>query len=667
MDTDPSLSDQFMSDTPTSSLAHAPRHTIALERSKSARLRLSLILLVGLVHGLLYVFAVPPWQHYDEPAHFEYAWLIANRMRLPQTGDYDQPMRRALISSMTAHQFFRDLGRPPDVNVPDDRPIPIGYTQLPDPPAYYMMAAIPMWLLRAADFAVQLRAARLISLLLFLVTLAAAYGLVSELTSPDSPLRWMVPLTLALLPGLAELMTAMNNHVGAIAFLSLYFWCGVRLIQRGFTRVTFLASIGLVVLCIFTEKMTAIALFLLPIGLLLALIPRGLSKWLFVALVSGVLAGSLLFFTRSDAKFWNRSGTQDLPLRCEGRACRAQPLGEHALQLQAEPGEPALVAQTLPSSISRQLLGKTVSIGAWIWADRPVSVTAPQLGGDWLQTGTPVNVDERPTFFAYTITLPANGAPLRLYLGAAGSSTSTAAVVYYDGIVVAEGVQPVDQPPHFDDRSGDRGVWGDRPFENAVRNGSAETPALSVRPSVNRIGERLLKESSPSVIVASLQDLESFGDYYASSAHTIFRTFWARFGWGHVPLLYDRAYSVLLVVTAAGLAGAAWFIARCWRMLPLRACFWLGLALAGVWVAAITRGTTYALFYQTSFIPVARYGFPAIVPTVLVLAAGWLESMRIISRGLKIPFRWMAGAYVTALVAFDVFAFASLIVFYANR
>lgn len=46
--------------------------------------------------GCSMFFSVPPWQHYDEPAHFEYAWLIVTRRGgLPLRGEFDQPLRRA--------------------------------------------------------------------------------------------------------------------------------------------------------------------------------------------------------------------------------------------------------------------------------------------------------------------------------------------------------------------------------------------------------------------------------------------------------------------------------------------------------------------------------------------------------------------------------------------
>ena len=52
-----------------------------------------IILLVGLVHGLIYVFFVPWWEHYDEPGHFEYAWLAANQPTWPKVGEFNQDMR----------------------------------------------------------------------------------------------------------------------------------------------------------------------------------------------------------------------------------------------------------------------------------------------------------------------------------------------------------------------------------------------------------------------------------------------------------------------------------------------------------------------------------------------------------------------------------------------
>ena len=49
---------------------------------------LALMLLLASIIGIVFLFVVPPWQHYDEPTQFEYTWLIANRPGLPEVGEF---------------------------------------------------------------------------------------------------------------------------------------------------------------------------------------------------------------------------------------------------------------------------------------------------------------------------------------------------------------------------------------------------------------------------------------------------------------------------------------------------------------------------------------------------------------------------------------------------
>ena len=185
-----------------------------------------LILLAGLIHGLLYVFLLPPWQHYDEPGHFEVAWLIANKPGLLSAGEYDQGMRREVAASMVEHGFFKDLNIQPNL-LDQNTPIWIGISQTDNPPIYYCIASLPLRLVPTSDIVFQLYLCRLVSLLLYLLTLLAACGAVSELTRPGNPARWLVPAMLVLLPGFTELMTAVNSDVGAVAFFSLFLWANL--------------------------------------------------------------------------------------------------------------------------------------------------------------------------------------------------------------------------------------------------------------------------------------------------------------------------------------------------------------------------------------------------------------------------------------------------------
>ena len=62
--------------------AQQPRSPTAELRRRELS-RLGLILLLALFHGLIYVFLIPPWQHYDEPNHFEVVWLTRHLDHLP--------------------------------------------------------------------------------------------------------------------------------------------------------------------------------------------------------------------------------------------------------------------------------------------------------------------------------------------------------------------------------------------------------------------------------------------------------------------------------------------------------------------------------------------------------------------------------------------------------
>src|SRR5574340_874188 len=90
-----------------------------VRRLTQGRPWLAWVLVLGLLNGLVYVFTVPPWQHYDEPNHFAYVWLVAQRGRIPQPGEFDPAMRRSVAESMIEHGFFTPLGFLPDLNAPD--------------------------------------------------------------------------------------------------------------------------------------------------------------------------------------------------------------------------------------------------------------------------------------------------------------------------------------------------------------------------------------------------------------------------------------------------------------------------------------------------------------------------------------------------------------------
>lgn len=628
-----------------------------------SRRALAIVLLVGCLTGLLDVSLMPPWQHYDEPGHFEYAWLIANRGRLPHAGDYDEGMRVQVAASMIERAFYRGLGAPPSL-LSQGSPIDIGLSQLRHPPLYYILASLPLFALRYTDVTLQLYAARLISVGLFLVTIVAAWGLVGELVSPASPLRWMIPAFLALLPGFIDLMTAVNNDVGAVAIFSLFLWGAVRLIQRGVSLGRLVWVLGAAWLCYWTKDTVFIALALLPVALLLGFF-RG--KWRPAAwglLGAAVLVGLIAMFSWDGAAPWYQRTNQDAPARVAGRPA---PLGQHVFEIKTDANHPADIEQFIPPTQVEGLGGKLVTLGAWIWSSKPVRTNTPILNIDKGSSTYSANVDvgTTPVYYAFSVAIPEGSSQTWVALAPQVRAEDEGVDVFYDGVVLAEGERPQHEAPQFGDDYGQRGVWGGRAFENLVRNASAEAGGPTVRAWVDKAAARY-SMIAPSMVLASLLDWQGTHWYWQVATESIFQTFWAKLGWGHIPLFPygDTAYSILAIVTLVGVVGAGIALWDKRRGLPWSSLLFLGLVLGGVWAITLMRGVSS--LWSATFIPVARYGFPAMIPTALVLNAGWWEVSRLIPGKSRLFSRMPYLIYAAFFVALDGLAVASILHYYGS-
>jgi len=623
------------------------------------------LLLVALLHGLIYVFLVPPWQHYDEPNHFEYAWLLAQRGTIPKPGDYDAAMRLQVAQSMIAHDFFQGMSFYPDLSA---EPVWIGgYSQLGDPPGYYLVAALPLILAQDADITWQLYAARLASLVLYLLTILAAYGLSGELLPCAHPLRWLLPLSAALLPGFNDLMTAVNSDVGAVAAFSWCLWACVRLVRRRFSWPTLLWGAAAALACVFTKPNVMVAAPLLVLSLLVALCRQTWRRLLWAGLAGAALLGLAVAMSWGDAALWYRHTSQPLDSR---QTLSPAPVGSNAFAVQVYAGglcpQECRLIQLLPAETGAALQGQRLTLGAWIWATRPVSVHTPALvladgNQQYYQT---VEVGQTPAFYAFSFQPLGNTRRAWVVLSPGLAAEGVELTVFYDGIVLAYGDRPAAAPPAFDDPQALSGSWGGEPFANVVRNPSAEAAWPRFCSWVDTLGANFFPDRGrPSIILYSLLDVPTAYRYYAQTSRVMLHTFWARFGWGHVPLLGHKPYRYLGVVTLLAVPGVAWLAWRWRKSLPWDALILLGLAAALVWGLAVTRGTFYLIY--TPYIPVARYAYPAIIPTLLILSAGWVAGLRSLCRLVRCPAWSWPLIYVGLFLILDVYALASLRAYYA--
>lgn len=605
--------------------------------SRSERRTLIAILLLAMVQGIIYFWLLPPWQHYEEPTHLEYALLLAELNRRPTVADEDQAMRETIFHSMVEHGFYRHLGGPPTLQ--DDRPVPLGFSVLDQPPAYYALVSLPLRLVDDLSIETQLYTARSVSLVLFLLTIGVAIGLIRDLTPAGHVLRWAVPVTLALLAPFVDVMTSVNSDVGAAFATSLLLWGAVRAIRYGLTWQRAIWIVATALLALLTKNTAVIVVVVAPVALLVALwAQRGWQwRWLVAGSLGSGLLLLLLLFSFDDAALWYRWHFTDT-LRTSTRvATPLAPVGEHALMLEAQPGQPGpRILTPLLNKDWQRLAGKTITVGGWLWADRPATVPSPALGVPTQPARfrtlehQQVEVTSEPSFVAWTFEVPVQITALHyIFFIRTVPESEPPLRVFLDGAVVAEGSRPTSEPPVFDDSSGQSGMWGGQRFSNPVRNGSAEQPWPRLNPRIAATIDGSISLGSgrtPSLMLSTLLDVERTSGLVLGYLGLIpFDTLFTGMAWGHIRLEGDSWAFLWRGTLLLALAGSLrWWWGR-WHTSGLPglypALLVLALMFVLVWGNVLTR--SLPLINTGIAWPMARYTYPAIVPTVLLLVGGW--------------------------------------------
>jgi len=591
---------------------------------------ISLFLILAALHGLLYIFLMPPWQHYDEQNHFEYVWFSANLDRLPNPQDYSPKLSRQVLKSMLEHGFFDHLPYQPLIEPPVVKVKTPGYSQLSEPPFFYLVASLPVRLVSQRGMAGQLLAARMASLAFLLVTILAGWGVARELTQTGHPLRWMLPISLALTPAFVDLMTAVNNDAAAIAVSSIILLLSARMIVKGFSWLPFLAMILAGLLAYYTKITALTTAAAYPLVLLFSLLRGRWRKAAWVLLVLSIAAGLAYSLRWDDAFGWYRDSKQTSPIR---QVSPAAPLGEYVLGLEARQKSESSwkpdAFQHIPIAEAEPLAGEPVTFGYWIWSDRIQRLRAPVLRAGSQRYSEELTISEQPVFYAFQAILPED--TQRIWINLIPDGAEPGSMVYYDGLVLVEGRRPISQVPDFSSADGRAGEWGGQPFENLLRNASFESAGPRINPHLdNWITQYMPDQARPSMLLATLVDSRGTQDLYPITAVHLFRTFWARFAWGHVPVLgADWVYPGLAVFSLLGLLGAVIGAIRCFRHLPWDVIVTFGSVTVLTFLMTQTRGGVY-LSQPSFYYSTARYLYPVIIPIFLLLCSGWLEIFRLI-------------------------------------
>lgn len=255
------------------------------ERKKQTLFCLLLLFFSG-IGGILYLIIVPPWQSPDEPTHFEYAQVLANKksfLSLPQS---DLKLQREIIASMDKYSFWSFLGqeRP--------QPLPNTFIQTPflklvptqigiKPPLYYFIASLFLRLFPQYSIIFKLYLLRSLSLFFSITTVAVIFFTARLILPQDYYFQLTVAACAAFLPQFMLIGTSVSPDPIANMISASFIYCLIKIQVRGLTIFRFMVSLALVIIGVsVTYKcFELVPIFFLGIIIYVIFEPLSLKKW----------------------------------------------------------------------------------------------------------------------------------------------------------------------------------------------------------------------------------------------------------------------------------------------------------------------------------------------------------------------------------------------------
>jgi hypothetical protein len=592
------------------------------------------VLLLAFINGLIFWIVIPPWWHYDEPGHFEYAWLMANDPKSIQTGEVNETFRKELGKSLVKYNWYAVRNYEPDLT--SSEPLWIGVPQVGDEPGYYFLLSLPLRLIKGADLLVQYNVCRFISFLLFLLTVFFTWKITTSLFSTSNPLTWMIPVFMSTLPGLVDTMTSVSNDVAAIFAFTLFLYASIRLLQHKSLAGTIVLFVFSIVCCYYSKNIAWFGIILAPVVVLFAALPGRIHMYLVAA---GILLGVIVVvaaFDQNGAADWF---LQDSSERLSRENVSAAPDGSFAhSELFFSDAVNGRVGQCFTPQTIMPLDDQPMTYGAWIWASQPAEVASPYfnfvVGGlsvtSEIQT---IKVDTTPRFFSFNITVPqyATRGCINLHPIAPENKQIK---IYYDRFILTQGTLSANAPSYSADQQVIK--WDGKKVTNLIKNASFEQPSLRLKPWVEKIGYKIpFVAGHLSMIVSTVIIPNTYAWFYRDSFGLMFHTFWGDIAGDKVVLPGAYTQIILFCFTLLGVTG---FIIKCWKKrknIRLDIAVLFLFALMMVIGATIIRGIANVLDVD-ALLSWARYFMPAIVPISVVLCAGWLEWFEIAKSLTKI-------------------------------
>jgi hypothetical protein len=514
---------------------------------------------------------------------------------------------------------------------------------------YYYFLSLPLRLIGGTSTLFQYKFCRLISLLIFLSTIFLAWKIAELIFSRDHPLRWMVPLFLATLPGFIDIMLSVSNDVAAVFSYSFFLVASIRLFVRQKTPISILSFLVSLLCCAFAKNVTWVAILLAPLVILLCLVPRRFHQYL-----TGALAAALLILLFAAVDF--RGPSDWFMQKSSGAQSREfvpnAPEGSYVLSDTVTPPVfHGVMGQCITPDAFVALQRQKITYGSWIWANEDAQITAPIVrffdGRSTVDSNAAViAVKQTPQFFSFVIEVPELAHRACVLIGTQGKGDK-GNTIYYDGFVLAKGSFS-GTPPQFVS-PGSFIVWDGNRVANLMLNSSFEQMGARIKPWVEGLAQKVpIVSGRLSFTLSTLFFPHSFGWFYENSAVMMFRTFWADIAGNKVILPGRYTYQVIFLVFIAGVFGSILSLARNFSKIRLDIGLLLLSSMALIIGANLVQSAA-PLLESDAMSSFARHNYPIIVPIAIVLCLGWWELFHRFGSLLNLDKTRGASIYLTFL------------------
>jgi 4-amino-4-deoxy-L-arabinose transferase-like glycosyltransferase len=280
--------------------------------------------------GVTWSLVTPPFQTPDENWHVAYLQTVAEQGKLP--GIAGRPVfsteQQLALDADNAEQTQQVLTTKPEWSSDAYRRFRKRSERLPDsirddgggtnfaqsnPPLYYAIEAVPYRLASGGDLFARLSAARLLSVLFLLGTVAATWLLAGTVFGPRRDLQLAAAAIPALLPMVTFISSSITPDTLLYPLWTLAFWLGARILKRQSGPLDAVALVAVTGLAIATKSPS----YALVPGVLLVL---GVALWRLRhrrRLVAALAAGGVLAFAATAGTWFVVARNSDRPIAAQ--------------------------------------------------------------------------------------------------------------------------------------------------------------------------------------------------------------------------------------------------------------------------------------------------------------------------------------------------------------